>query len=307
MAAETSDSCTITLPDGRTLGYAIYGTNNEDPSTPTVLYFHGFPGSRLEAAMAAPHAKEHGIRIIALDRPGMGLSSFQKGRRLTDWPADVEALLQHLRLDKVHILGVSGGGPYALACARYIPHRLLRVGIVCGAYPFSLGTEGMPMATWVMVRANSSGWLTTPMAFFFDAMFGKAARDTEHPERLEQVFLKEMAGRPEQDVRCANDPVIRNSVLAAMREAFKQGAYGNAWEGGLYGGDWGFRLEDIDLKSITLWHGKLDGQIPVQMAEKAARMIPGATLKINDDEAHFSMAVLHIGEIIASLLSGVIE
>src|SRR3954471_17322215 len=96
---------TITLPGGRRLGYAKYG----DPDAMPVLYCHGFPSCRLEPSMLPVS----GIRLIALDRPGYGLSEPLPGRTLRDWPRDVAAAADALGLHRFAVVGVSGGAPYA--------------------------------------------------------------------------------------------------------------------------------------------------------------------------------------------------
>src|SRR6185312_3853086 len=103
----------VRLADGRTLACLELG----DPSGPPVLYFHGYPGSRLEARVAAAAARRLGLRLLAVDRPGFGQSTFQTGRSIGAWAADVAALADRLALGRFSIVGVSGGGPYALACA----------------------------------------------------------------------------------------------------------------------------------------------------------------------------------------------
>jgi pimeloyl-ACP methyl ester carboxylesterase len=79
-----------------------------------------------------------GIRLIAIDRPGVGLSSFQPNRRLSDWPADVDALADELELVRFSVLGYSGGGPYAAACAARIPQRLIAAAMVSSVAPFGI-------------------------------------------------------------------------------------------------------------------------------------------------------------------------
>lgn len=102
------------LPSGRTLGYAIYGSS-DDPSAPAVFYHHGFPGSQGEAFGFDAAARAHGIRLISVERPGMGASTFQPDRTLLDWPADLLTLADHLEIPRFAVLGISDGGPYALA------------------------------------------------------------------------------------------------------------------------------------------------------------------------------------------------
>lgn len=132
--AEPRDSQTCTLPDGRTIGFAEYG----EPTGHPVVYLHGFPGSRLEASMTDRHARRHNVRILALDRPGYGLSTRVPDRTTMGYPDDVLAFAAAQDLPRFGILGTSGGGPYALACASKIPaSRLTHVGILAGAGPWN--------------------------------------------------------------------------------------------------------------------------------------------------------------------------
>ena len=116
------------LPDGRRLAYAQWGDLLGMP----VFYCHGFPGSRLEAHLGDAAARRLGIRLIAPDRPGFGESTLQPHRRLSDWPDDLIALADSLELDRFHLLGVSGGGPYALACGQLIGARIALDSFVVG-------------------------------------------------------------------------------------------------------------------------------------------------------------------------------
>src|SRR5262249_13239875 len=98
-----------------------------------VLYFHGSPGSRLDPAFIGDELwREAGMRVIALDRPGMGLSDFQSRRGFSHWPADVTALADTLGLQKFSVLGLSGGCGYVAACAAKIPERLVSAVMVSG-------------------------------------------------------------------------------------------------------------------------------------------------------------------------------
>jgi pimeloyl-ACP methyl ester carboxylesterase len=101
------ESEATTLADGRTLAYAIYGSPS---SSTTVFYFHGYPSSRIEGRLWHDTAQNLDVRLVALDRPGFGNSSFQANRKLLDWPKDVLALADHLNVEKFYVLGTSGGG-----------------------------------------------------------------------------------------------------------------------------------------------------------------------------------------------------
>jgi pimeloyl-ACP methyl ester carboxylesterase len=142
---------TISLPDGRYLGFAEYGA----PAGKTLLYFHGHPGARYEARFLADSACRANMRLIGIDRPGMGLSTYQSGRQLVDWPGDVAALADRLGLERFAVVGFSGGGPYALACAHSIPERLISCGVISGTCP--TGFVLSFLAAWLP-------WLMLPLA-----------------------------------------------------------------------------------------------------------------------------------------------
>jgi pimeloyl-ACP methyl ester carboxylesterase len=120
----------VTLPDGRGLGYAEYGPAEGPP----VLYFHGWPSSRLEPAILGTS----GIRIISVDRPGYGLSDAVSGRRnrkLADWPRDIRILLKALSISRFALFGMSGGAPYAAMVAAAMPDQVAALALVSGLGP----------------------------------------------------------------------------------------------------------------------------------------------------------------------------
>ncbi len=119
------------LPDGRLLGFSEYG----DPGGTPVLYFHGEASSRKDIAFASEAAKRTGVRILAPDRPGLGLSDYQKRRSIHDWPADVETMADSLGLESFSLLGWSAASPYVLACADRLGTRITRAATVGGMSP----------------------------------------------------------------------------------------------------------------------------------------------------------------------------
>jgi pimeloyl-ACP methyl ester carboxylesterase len=142
---KTGVDSTIQLSDGRRLGCAEFGDRAGAP----VIYFHGWPGARVEARLGDYAARVSGVRLLAIDRPGMGLSAFQPGRAFVDWPDDVLEVAASLGLDRFAVLGISGGGPYAAACAWKLADRLTNAGILSSLAPFDV-----PGATAGMGRRN---------------------------------------------------------------------------------------------------------------------------------------------------------
>jgi pimeloyl-ACP methyl ester carboxylesterase len=118
----------LTLPDGRSLAYTDCG----EPAGPLVVYFHGAPTSRLDLVGAEESFRAFGVRVVSPDRPGYGGSSPQAGRGFNDWAPDVAALADHLGAERFAVMGLSSGGPYAVACAALLPERIVSAGVVAG-------------------------------------------------------------------------------------------------------------------------------------------------------------------------------
>jgi pimeloyl-ACP methyl ester carboxylesterase len=277
---------TITLPDGRRLGFAEYG----DPNAMPVLYYHGFPSCRLEPSML----EISGIRLIALDRPGYGLSDPLPGRTLLDWPGDVAAAADALGTDRFAVVGVSGGAPYAAACAAVLKERVNGLALICGIAPPGEGWEAGGAAAQLMLLDRLPG--TIPLA----AALGRRLVVGLDSARLLSVLLR--FGRLPQQDRAVLAEGIGIPVLDSFRDALRQGVDGVVSDARLYAKPWGFQPCDITAPTV-IWHGDLDNQVPVAAAQVYARLIPHARLCILTGEGHFSLVIRHRHAILASLFA----
>lgn len=261
------------------LGIAEFG----DPRGQPVLYCHGCPGSRIEAGVLADAATRAGARLIAIDRPGIGLSSPQPGRRILDWPGDVARLADALAIDRFTILGFSGGAPYAAACAFRLPDRLYACGLVAGA-----GPAGRVLGTLAQILPGPTIPLVRPF-------ISNRARMTWWLRRVR--WLARRADR-ESFERREIEPI----VVASVVESLRQGSEGVARDVTLLGQSWEFALEDITMP-IRLWHGEDDAIVPIRVGRAAANRLRHATAVFVQGEAHKSLLVNYGAQILTTLLA----
>ncbi len=282
---------TLRLRDGRRLGYAEYG----DPGGTPAFYFHGHPGSRLESRFADEASADAGLRVIALDRPGYGLSDFQPGRRILDWPRDVAEAADALGLDRFGVLGSSGGGPYALACAHELPERVTTAGVISGVGPYDVpgATDGM---RWQNRVGFQLGARFPPLARLIMASMERQLR--RRPGRTLDAIAQAMSPR---DAELARRPEVREILAADIAEAFRQGSRGAALDVVLLGRPWGFRPGEIEPE-VLLWHGERDVLVPPPMARHVAGELPNCRATFFPDEGHL-LFVEHRREIVHAFAS----
>lgn len=281
---------TITLRDGRTLAYAEYG----DPLGKPVFFFHGIPGSRLFRPPDKVTTRL-GVRLICTDRPGSGLSNYQPGRRILDWPKDVCALADSLGVETFHVVGHSGGGPYALACAYALPERVCGAAVLCGAGPAD-AKEALKRMTRLNRLAFSIGRYT-PWPLWRLLVWYLYRMGHDNPAYL---FERGAKDRPRADTEVLNGPGVLELNYSSQSEALCQGTRGFALESRLIVRPWGFRLEDIRVP-VHVWHGTEDVDTPVTMGKIVAARIPESRLTICPGEGHM-LLFPHWEEILTHLV-----
>ncbi len=285
---------TITLPDGRLLGYGLYG----NPLGIPIIDFHGIPGSRREAELIASFIKRDDLCFIGFDRPGFGRSSPKRNYKIIDIPADVAILADHLNLNQFIALGYSGGGPFALACAAQMPERLAAIGIVSGVGPSEIGSEGMHESN--KKKFNLAQRMPLVSRFLLSAVFSKMRR---HPENFSSDLEKVWLQMPDVDQKVIKDRFFANSITEISKDAIKETVIGWVDEEILMTRPWQFNLADIHSKNVFLWHGELDRNVPVSMAKAVAERIPACKAKFFPTEGHLSVIYNHGAEIISELVA----
>ncbi len=288
----------IMLPDGRRLGYAEFGHGNG----PVVLHFHGLPGSRLEGRLLAEAASDLGIRLIAIDRPGMGMSDYLLDRQIVQWPADVAVLADTLGLDKFAVEGFSGGGPYAIASAVYLPDRVNVCGLISSAGPKGIeldrqySSRHVPSAAMIRKITDSANraW----------GGFARGCQDINSASRFVETRLSDIfPGGP--DAALGRDPKVQEIFTADFYEAFRQGSDGEAREDFLRNIPWEFSPAQISPQvPVFLWHGELDANVPICVGRAIAKKIPHCKSTFYPKDGHISVPYSHASEILRMLTGG---
>ncbi|KAL2913704.1 hypothetical protein HK105_206720 [Polyrhizophydium stewartii] len=278
----------VVLRDGRALAYwewlcpawarAQDAGSAEEPLH-TVLLFSGIPGSRLFSHPLVAKHEPLGIRLISVDRPGLGLSTPQPGRTILDMADDVEELLDQIGLERVSVIGYSAGGPYALATAFRLPHRVTRVAIVSSVSPRQAPKvyTGMPV--------------TYRLAWFFAAhapwLLGTIVRLSGSTARADPVAYhrQDVDAMPESDRPIATSPEVEAMFVESIVETFgrEQDAV-MAHEYGLWGKPWGFDLADIKAP-VRVWHGAKDTGATLPMGQYIAARI-GCDIVVDPEAGH---------------------
>jgi len=271
---------TITLPDGRKLGYLIIGEGKP------VFYFHGFPGSRLDLHYQKV-ISNIGLRMIGVDRPGFGLSTYSPNRKVSDFASDVSFLADQLGIDKFALVGVSGGGHYVITCVALFKERVTHAVVVSGAY--------CPVDTEGMMRANKWGFRLVPLPILGEWLEKQQRKAlltmAEDPDAFmaSEQGKKMLKGMPEDQLRLLQNPEMRDVFCRTILESYRQGdgsvkAY--VQEIKLMKKPWEVDLSEIPSGLVHIWHGTADTNVPVSNAYKNAKAIPGSHLEIFEGGSH---------------------
>jgi pimeloyl-ACP methyl ester carboxylesterase len=274
----------IKLRNGNRIGYAVYGNKKNFP----IFYFHGWPGSRFELKNI-PLKKEKCF-IIALERPGYGISDSISNFKILDWPKIVLEIANKLKIKKFSIIGVSGGAPFALACANAIKNNILKaIAVVCPLAPSEVegmnkGRVGMlinygkrPLLSWLIINLLRMSLLNNNIKKNFNR-------------------LKNKIPLPKADLKLLT--VNRGKKLMEnYKEAVKHGITGVHRDAYLYSNDWGFKLKNIKRK-IFIWHGEKDLTVPIITNKYYKKKLKNKKIFIKSNEGHFSICYNFMNNII---------
>jgi pimeloyl-ACP methyl ester carboxylesterase len=268
---------TVAVRDDRRLSFAEYGSRRG----PAIVWMHGTPGARRQIPLEArAYAEEHGLRIVGIDRPGIGSSTPHLYADILDWTRDLEILLDTLGIDTLRLIGLSGGGPYVLAAGVAMPERVHGVGILGGVAP----TTGEDAVGGGLIQMAVR---LAPLLSIARVPLGVALTGAIR-------LVRPLAG-PALDLYAAVQPPGDRKLLA--RPEFKAMFLDDLLNGSrfqtsapltdlvLFTRDWGFTAADVTVP-VRWWHGDDDHIVPLAHGEHLVERLPDATLKVIPGESH---------------------
>lgn len=276
---------TIVLTDGRKLGFAEYGA----PGGMPVLFCHGAPGSRYIHADMAGIAAQHNVRLIAVERPGFGLSDVKPGRTLLDWADDAAAVMDKLGIDKFSLIGFSMGSIYAFACAYKFPQRIRRIALSSALKPLDTpeAAKDMPPAVsglYALARTNPielRNILATIASTPATLLATMAASGSEWDKKVLEARQAEFEIEFSQALRTGVDGIAADIILNSQ--------------------SWGFPIDAIKTET-HLWCGTEDCNTPPTMTAYFSDFLPNSQTFMLQGAGHYALYP-HWEEILKRLVS----
>jgi pimeloyl-ACP methyl ester carboxylesterase len=267
----------VAVRDGRRLSFAEFGS----PRGPALIWMHGTPGARRQVPLEArAYADTHGLRIIGVDRPGIGSSTPYLYPNVLDWTKDLEILADTLAVDTMRMIGLSGGGPYALAAGAALPDRVHGVGVLGGVAPTkgpdAIGGGLIELAPYA---APLLALTRVPLGFVL-AQVIRVIRPLAGPAldgyaAVQPKGDKELLARPEFRAMFLDDLLngSRFQISAPLADIV------------LFTRPWGFEAADVRVP-VRWWHGDHDHIVPHAHGVHMVGRLPDARLTTIDGESH---------------------
>lgn len=282
----------LVLPSGRAVAWAEFG----DPTGLPCLYLPGTPNSAASGQTYDAAGRDLGVRVLALDKPGYGASDPVRRRRLADIAHDVDALARHLSIDRLLVVGESGGAPHALALAAALPARVVAVAIVAGIGPTTPADLAAftPSTRRLMKLARRSPLLV-------QAAYASTRRRLLDPDKAQTHARSLIAAAPPADrAVLAAHPQAVDIALRSTVEALGRGTRAVAQELAMFARPWEFDLSAVAVP-VDVWHGSDDANVPLVIAKRVAAALPDGQFRVLAGCGH-SLGLGHASAVLGSLV-----
>lgn len=268
----------VSVARGRVLGAAELG----DPQGFPVLWFHGTPGGRLQLPPDAPaSAASRGLRLFGVERPGTGFSTPHRYPNVRAFGDDIRAFADRLGLERLAVVGLSGGGPYTLATAHAMPSRVVAAAVIGGIGP-TTGHDAVPSYTRALRLVN-------PLARVVASPVGRVlpkvlAPIVPHAERAVRAFA---AVAPRADRPILLDPAFQSVLVGDLLHVMPDGLEAPMHDVRLFSSDWGFRLGEVQVP-VHFYQGDADTIVPASHGSHQAARVRNGTLTILPGGGHLA-------------------
>jgi pimeloyl-ACP methyl ester carboxylesterase len=270
----------IAVGDDRQIGFAEFG----DPQGRAIFWLHGTPGARRQIPMEARvYAERQNIRLIGLDRPGIGSSTPYQYDSVSAFADDLRTIADTLGVDKMVVVGLSGGGPYTLACAAAMPDRVMAAGVIGGVAP----TMGSDAITGGLM--GKLGTRVAPLLQVAGMPIGLVASAIIRLIRPVASPAVDLYGRvsPEGDRRLLARPEIKAMFLDDLLNGSRKQIAAPFSDVVVFARDWGFRLNDVTVP-VRWWHGDADHIVPYAHGQHVVSRLDDAELYPMPGESHLA-------------------
>jgi len=291
--ATTRDGILV-LDDGRRLGYADAG----EPDGLPIFLLHGTPGSRVFRFENEPLVKDERLRMITPERRGYGLSDPFPERTILGFADDIRQLADELDIQKFHVAGVSGGGPYALACAAVLQNRVLSATLIASATPVDMKgfSKGMSIGNRISFA------IARYLPFMLKPLYAYSVRSMiKSPEKVVDGLAPQLCAWDRKVLSELREQGVMDVFLDHIREAYRTGYSGGYTDIRLLVKPWHIDFSTLILP-IFVWHGEDDTLIPVAAAKEFVQMLPGCDTHFLDGAGHLLLeSDKYVGSIITAL------
>ena len=268
----------VAVGSDRRIGFAEFG----DPQGRAIFWLHGTPGARRQIPVEARlYGERNGIRLVGVDRPGIGSSTPHEYATVLDFAEDLRTIADTLGIDRMAIIGLSGGGPYTLGCAAAMPDRVVAIGVLGGVAPTRgsdaiggglMGNIGLPVAP-VLEKAGA------PLSMVAAGLI-RLVRPLAEP--VLDIYARVS---PEGDRRLLSRPEFKAMFLDDLLNGSRKQLAAPFADVVVFARDWGFRLDEVKVP-VRWWHGDHDHIVPYAHGRHVVAMLPEAELCPLPGESH---------------------
>ena len=269
----------IAVGDDRQIGFAEFG----DPQGRAVFWLHGTPGARRQIPTEARvYAEQRQIRLIGVDRPGIGSSTPYQYDTIFAFAEDLRTIADTLGIDRFEVIGLSGGGPYTLACAAAMPDRVVAAGVLGGVAPVR-GVDAISggISTLISVAAPVVQIAGAPLRLAASTLI-RLIRPVAEPALYAYAAIS-----PAADRQLLVRPEFRAMFLDDLLNGSRKQLAAPFADVVVFARDWGFRLDEVKVP-VRWWHGDRDHIVPFEHGQHVVSRLPDAQLTHLPGESHLA-------------------